>query len=180
MLDEMSDGPKAYTFEEFWAPAAPRVRAYVLMSIASYHDAEDIVQETALAMSKSMHNYDRERPFLGWALGFARIRILKHLKSTGRDRRMVFTAENLDDIEAAFVEVDTPSEGPVEQLSYCVDKLSKRSRRLFDLRYTSGLSAPEIAAETGMTIDSVYARLSQIRSALRKCIGRRMKTEDIP
>src|SRR5262245_10759990 len=68
-------------FTDLWPQAASRVRAYVMMSIASYHDAEDVVQEVALALSNSMHNYDRSRPFLEWALGFARMRVLRHLKS---------------------------------------------------------------------------------------------------
>jgi RNA polymerase sigma-70 factor, ECF subfamily len=178
MADEQTLAPTGELFEKLWPAAAPRVRAYVMMSISSYHDAEDVVQETALAISNSMSSYDRTRPFLEWALGFARIRILRHLKTRGRHRALIFSVENLDDIEAAFVEMEKPGVGLEDQLKFCVGKLSARSRRLFDLRYTRELSAAQIAAETDMTIESVYARLSQIRGALRECIVRQAKAEE--
>lgn len=170
--------PTGHVFEQLWPAAAPRVRAYAMMSIGSYHDAEDVVQETALAIAGSMHKYDPERPFLQWALGFARIRVLKHLKSKGRDRKLVYNSENLNDIEAAFVELDQAQRGWEEQLKFCVERLPAKSRRLFDLRYLNDLSASEIAAATDMTIESVYTRLSQIRLALRNCIVRRLKAEE--
>lgn len=178
MHDDRISAPDAVAFEELWPAAAPRVRAYVLMTISSYHDAEDVVQETALAISGSMHNYDVTRPFLEWALGFARIRVLRHLKNRGRHRRLIYSVENLDDIEAAFVEMEKPQTAWEDQLRFCVEKLSKRSRRLFDLRYTSNLSASEIAEVSDMTVESVYARLSQIRSVLRNCILRRLRAEE--
>jgi RNA polymerase sigma-70 factor (ECF subfamily) len=178
MNDQQSVPPSGQLFERLWPAAAPRVRAYVMMSISSYHDAEDVVQETAFAISSSMASYDPTRPFLEWALGFARIRILRHLKSRGRHRSLIYSVENLDDIEAAFVEMEKPKAGLEDQLKFCVEKLSPRSRRLFDLRYARDLSAAAIAAETDMTIESVYARLSQIRSGLRKCIMRQAKAEE--
>lgn len=163
------------SFATHWAACYPRLRAYVLLFVSPQHDAEDVIQETALAAAKDFDRYDPTRPFLDWAIGIARNRIREHYQRRDRRKRMVFDSGAVAALEDAYQSMSDDLDEVRDGLDYCLGRLPMRARQLVEYRYLHSLSPREIASNLGITSASVYTRLSQIRSLLRECVNRRLR-----
>ena len=156
-----------------WTQAQPSVAAFVYALVPSFHDSEDILQNVASTLVDKIDQYDPARPFLPWAIGVARYEVLRHQQSRGRDRH-VFGDEVLERLEQACAEVGQEQEWLKEALDNCLRHLEGRSRKLLEFRYLHDLKPRRIAQQLGLTDNSVRVMLHRIRSALRRCIERRM------
>ena len=162
-------------FAALWAEHFPRVRAYVFLYVSPQHDADDVIQETAMAAAKSFERFDRQRDFLSWVIGIARNRVREFYRAAGRP--IIFSDAAIAKLEAAYTQAQNENDDRRSALEQCLAALSKRSRRMIESRYLHGLQPAAIGAEFGLSLNSVYARLSQIRSALRECVERRLSVK---
>ena len=48
-----------------WTESQPVVAAYVLSIIPNFHQAEDVLQQVAVALVSEFERFDASRPFLG-------------------------------------------------------------------------------------------------------------------
>ncbi|TWT97849.1 RNA polymerase sigma factor CnrH [Botrimarina colliarenosi] len=162
-------------FATLWAESYDKLRTYVRIFVPLLHDADDVLQDTAVAIAKDFDKYDPSRPFLEWAIGIARNRVLQYYRKRGRDRRMIFDVDTISKIEGSLMELEPHIDSYEESLEFCLQKLPDRARRLLELRYTCCLNATEIAEQLKMTVQSVYTRLSQVRVTLRDCVRRQTR-----
>ncbi|TWT29338.1 RNA polymerase sigma factor CnrH [Posidoniimonas corsicana] len=175
MTDRSKATDSRCDFAALWAESYARLRTYVRIFVPSVHDADDVMQETAMAIARDFDKYDPQRPFLEWAVGVARNRVFEHFRKRDRDRRMVFDVETVKHIEESFLAAESQFDSYHDALELCLKQLPERARRLIDLRYLACNSIEEISSQLGLTVRSVYTRLSQVRCGLKECIGRRMK-----
>ena len=161
-------------FALLWATAFPRVRAFVLMCVPKYHDAEDIIQETAVAAAMDFERYDRQRSFTAWVLGIARNRVLRHWRTDGSAQQILLDDDTLGRVEEAFSKIDVHADQMNEALEACLGGLPPRARRLVEHRYVQGLNIESIGERMGLTVKSVYSQLYRIRQGLAECIRRRL------
>ncbi|TWU04787.1 sigma-70 family RNA polymerase sigma factor [Stieleria varia] len=172
----MDENQKREEFTHHWLAAEPAVSAYVFASVAGFHDAEDVVQRIAQELARRFDEYESDRPFVGWALWIAKSRVIDFYRSQDRTR-IVFSDELLAQLADTIArQVDGRSRRR-EALEACLDELPPKSRRLLDLRYVEERSAAEMARETGATSGSVRVLLSRVRTALVRCIERRLALE---
>jgi RNA polymerase sigma-70 factor (ECF subfamily) len=137
-------------------------------------DVGDVVQETNRALIEHADDYDASRPFVPWAVAFAKRQILCHYKRCQRDR-LVFDEELVARFEQAYARQDEAElrESPLaRRLAFCLGKLSLRQRRLVALRYNGECPIEEIARQTGSRPTAVRASLFYIRKKLAECIER--------
>lgn len=175
---ERNESDRRCDFASLWAESHDRLRTYVRIFVPITHDADDVLQEVAVAIAKDFDRYDPSRPFLEWSIGIARNRVLQFYRKRGRDRRMVFDIDTVSKIEGSLMELEHKTSHYEEPLEFCMKKLSDRARRLLELRYTYGMTADETAEKMAMTVKSVYTRLSQIRVALRDCVRRQLRQSE--
>jgi RNA polymerase sigma-70 factor (ECF subfamily) len=161
-------------FALLWAKAFPRLRVFVLMCVPSYHDAEDVLQETAVAAALDFDRFDRQRSFAAWVLGIARNRVLRHWRDRGSVKQVLFDEATLARVEDVFSTMDLRPDPTHEALEACLGGLTARSRRLVEHRYVQGLNTDQISERTGLTVKSVYSQLYRIRQSLADCIRRRL------
>jgi len=83
-----------------WMEALPSVQAFVASAIPKFHDAEDVVQETAEDVAEKFDRYDESRPFVAWAIGIARIRVAMYYRQAGRER-LIFSNDALSAAQIA-------------------------------------------------------------------------------
>jgi RNA polymerase sigma-70 factor, ECF subfamily len=140
--------------------------------------AEEIFQETALAILAEAAAGRQVDPFLPWAREVARNRFSVYVRAKGR-RVAVMSPELLDVVAQAFRENDDIHEAPARpsQLAACLEELTERVRRMLNQRYQGGRSVPEIAREMGWTVDAVHVALSRARRALGDCVDRKTRLE---
>ena len=159
-----------------WMQAEPSINAYVFAAVHRFQDAEDIVQQVALAAARRFEEYDGARPFVAWALWLAKSKIIDHYRKQGR-QKLVFSETLLDQTAARLVERQVSDHAGAVALERCIEKLPAKSRRLLDLRYVEDASMEAIAQAIDSTAGSVRVMLFRIRDILTECVKAELAKE---
>ncbi|MCI0537700.1 MAG: hypothetical protein L0Z50_21000 [Verrucomicrobiales bacterium] len=76
---EMSQPPIGDWSEQFiclWIAAHPKVASLISGAVPDFDQCQQILQKVALSCLRNFNEYDRQRPFVEWALEIARREIL--------------------------------------------------------------------------------------------------------
>lgn len=161
-----------------WARTEPIVRIYIASAIGQHHLIDDIVQEVATVVTEKFENYDAEQEFSRWAIGIAKNRIAKTIRTKVRDRH-VFSSEMISELADAVSEIQPEADARKSALKLCLEGLKGRSLRIIEMRYQWGREVQKIAEELGMSRVAVSAVLMRSRKALGNCIQKRLQKEDL-
>lgn len=177
----MSDGtpqqdPSRTRLTLLWTHAQPLVMAFINSMVPNPADAEDVLQQTAYDIATNFDDYDQARPFVAWAIGIAKYKVLAYRRDRGRDRA-VLTGEAIEQIAEAYADQSEELNENARVLNDCLAKLSAKARSLIELRYTQDLKPAAIAERIGSTANTVSNALSRTREALRGCIERARRWE---
>lgn len=147
--------------------------AYILTLVPHTADAQDILQETAVALWAKVDDYNPDEPFMPWAARFAWFQVRKHRLYQARRHRHVVALSNeavaaLATDRAEF-EAITPRRGQI--LQECVEKLVGDDRLLLRERYDLKVPMREAAQQRGVEPGQLYKRLGRIRHTLLDCIN---------
>lgn len=144
---------------------------YVMSMVPSNSDAQDIIQETKMALWRSMDSFESGTNFGAWARKTAFHRILDYRKKKGRERERLWFTEKCYELMSDDYEANSGFyEEQSEKLKSCIAKLPQRHREVLVLRYFKESSVEEVAARVNRSLMATYRMLSRIRLALRKCI----------
>jgi RNA polymerase sigma-70 factor (ECF subfamily) len=148
------------------------IRAFVRALQPSLADADDVLQETFLTVSRKASSFELGTNFVAWACGIARLKVLESFRRQKRANALS---------EAALIALadESPSENMTQlreaALSRCVEKLAPKSRDLLWRRYSGRQDSDEMAAGLGMTSIAVRVALSKVRAFLRDCVSTELK-----
>ncbi|MEM9109594.1 MAG: sigma-70 family RNA polymerase sigma factor [Planctomycetota bacterium] len=157
-----------------WGKAQHSVSAYVHAAVRNHHDAEDVIQATVTYIAHHFEEYDPDRPFIAWAIGIARYRILDH-RHQGRRQPLLLGDEALDSLTDAMARKADTADDRREALDHCMGRLKPEHRRVLAERYGSDKGREEIASDLGIKARSVTVLLRRVRTVLAECIDQRMK-----
>lgn len=152
------------------------LRGLVLGILPDIHRAEDVLQDVFFVVTDKADRFELGTNFLAWAMQIARYRV-KELIRKDLALGKSLTPELIDQMIETYRPNDS-HEMMLQQLNFCMERLSPSARQLLTLRYNSRLKPSKIAEERGLSVQTVYSVLSKTRSALRDCIERRMKAEE--
>jgi len=145
------------------------LRAWLRSRFRSEDDIDDIVQESYLRLLGARANGELSSPK---AFLFA---VARNLALDRFRRRKIVRTESLAEYEAHFVLEDgwdTPEiiahNQELELLTQAIQSLPDRCRQIFTLRKVYGLSQPEIAAQLGLSENTVSAQLT---IGVKKCMA---------
>jgi RNA polymerase sigma-70 factor (ECF subfamily) len=143
---------------------APRLRAFFGRRLGRRaDDAEDLVQETLLAIHTKRSSYDPRQPFTPWLFAIARYRLIDHLRRVGRRLE-----GPLGDASEVLAE-DNPEEGGVRRdVAKLLARLPGRQRALLRDVKLAGFSMEEAAGRAGM---SVTAAKVSVHRSMRRLMG---------
>jgi RNA polymerase sigma-70 factor, ECF subfamily len=148
--------------------------AYILTLVPNIADAQDILQETSLALWSKADEYRLGEPFMPWAARFAWFQVRKfRMYQARRGRRVVALSD--DAIAALAADREKFEELAADRapvLQQCVEKLADDDRLLLRQRYDLRVSIREVAQRRGVEPGYLYKRLRQIRQALLDCVDR--------
>lgn len=183
--------PDAEVYEAFlglYSREQARIQAFIRSLVPDPADADDLFQKTSLVMWRSFATFDREKPFLPWALGVARHQVLVHWRTRRRDRH-VFSEAFLVTLADEMTErlVVEGAGGPTladrqRALDACVAQLPPRQQELIQRFYGGKEQATAIAASWGRSVHAVYKALKVMRKTLEECVERRLAAlgDDLP
>jgi RNA polymerase sigma-70 factor, ECF subfamily len=156
-----------------WTSAQPTVAAFIHSLVIDLHDAEDVLQRVAVTLVQKCDHYDPSRPFIAWAIGFAKLEILKYLRERA-STRVVFDNALVERIAESY-ERTTRDDWIVSQfVEECVDQLDDRTRWVIQLRYSDELKTAQIAEEMHLNDGAVRTLLCRARALLRDCLEARL------
>ena len=122
------------------------LRAYFTRRLGPSSDAEDLVQETLLAIHLKRDTYDRRQPFTPWAYAIGRYKLLDHFRRSGVRR-----AVPLEDA-GALIAAESAEEGATRRdLAQLMADLPARQRALIEDTKLTGYSIEEAAQRQGVT-----------------------------
>lgn len=136
--------------------------------------ADDLHQETWIAVSKNAASFDRAKAsFAAWLFTIARNKVFDHF----RRQKVAVLSTGIGD---AAERVADPGHTPLEQVQSreqaqaiveAVEALPLEQRSVFVMFAQSGLSLEEIARATGVTVETAKSRLRYARSKLRQTLA---------
>ena len=173
---EMAGRDEQEYFMRLWTTHQRAVANYLHAVVRDRATADDLLQETALHAFRRFAEYDRERPFVAWALGIARFKVLGLRRDHARSR-VIFHDEALERFTESWAEQASEPDHRSEALGSCIDKLPSHSRRVVRLRYFDEMTADQIAGRIGGKGPSIRVTLQRIRRQLRECVERVLQTE---
>ena len=131
------------------------LRAYFKRRLArigrSEADAEDLVQETLMAIHTRRHTYDRTQPLTPWVYAIARYRLIDSLRRAKASVKDVPIDEHVE----LFVDDDTGAIESGLDLERLLAQLPAKTRRAIQLVKLDGMSTHEAAARSGSSPSAV-------------------------
>jgi RNA polymerase sigma-70 factor, ECF subfamily len=155
------------------------IYSYIHVLTPVHSDAEDIFQETSRTLWEKFGEFrpGPDATFLAWALGIARIEVLRHRQREGQ-RHSLFSDRLYAALDQATLAVVDSMDSRLESLGDCYQSLSQDDRQLVDTRYSVGATVEAIAAELGRSVHSVYRALRRIHRTLFDCIRHAKQQEE--
>jgi RNA polymerase sigma-70 factor (ECF subfamily) len=153
----------------------PRVYRFGMRMCHDVEDASDIVQDTLLAMARSVGDFRGESSVSSWLFTIARRACMR------KRRRSKFAPAQEESLESLGGDgeqhLNDPGPGPEQTaagreieaaLTRALESLDPGQREVIVLRDVEGLSAPEVAEVLGISVGAVKTRLHRARLAVRQ------------
>jgi RNA polymerase sigma-70 factor (ECF subfamily) len=165
--------PKTCDLAQLVADHQATVWRYVRYLGATAAEADDLVQETFVAVWRSDFTHSCPQQTAGYLRTTARHRLLM------LRRRQKCEPSHVELELADQVWSETFAEGPVDPyldaLDRCLDQLEGRARLALDFHYTEHLTRAQIAESLKMKPGGVKSLLRRTRDILRNCIERKIE-----
>lgn len=169
--DRRSDDPSAaqQRFLSLFLRSEREIFRYVAALVPNVADAEDIVQQTAVALWEKFDAYDPARPFTPWACRFALNKARQWVER--RQRWQALLDQGLaEELALRRQELQPEFERRFRRLDDCLGKLPSAQRSLIEAYYYERIGAESLAERSGRTVAAPYKMLERIRHALRHCV----------
>ncbi len=145
---------------------------YIRSLLFQREDAEEIFQETCIALWEHFDQFATGTDFGAWARQIARYRTLAFCKKKRR-RETLLLGEDVVAVMAEAMEEDAArSDHRRRALQECTEKLRDDDHALIQRRYGERLTTVQLAEELGRPLNTIYKALQRIRRSLRLCIER--------
>jgi RNA polymerase sigma-70 factor (ECF subfamily) len=144
------DGDEA-SYKSLLLRLSTRLRAHFKGQLARVGrrplDAEDLVQDTLIALHTRRHTYDRSQLLTPWVYAIARYRLIDFLRRTKATNRDV----PVEEAEGVFAADDAVAVDSGLDLTQLLGQLTPNMRQAIQYVKLDGLSVSEAAARTGMS-----------------------------
>ena len=140
--------------ERLYREVGPDVRAYLRRRIGGSFEADDLLQETFLAVAANLEALERAGSKRAWLIGVARNLLRNHLGKRFRQREF-----QLSDEDPASLPSEREEDPRMESIRQLIQELPDAQREVLTLRLGDGLQYGEIAEAMGIPIGTVRSRL---------------------
>jgi len=155
-------------FTELYNRYFQRIYHFVNARMRNHAEAEEVVQETFLAVFRSFDNYRGQSSLLSWIYGIAKNTTNNNLRRAKSQSERIDLADDEDVIPRPSLGVGSPDEQ--FDLHRFQDALSSRLGGLADwqveifyMRHFENMSIPEISERTTRSSDAVRSSLYRVK-----------------
>ena len=173
----MGKGEKEAEFSDRLLRHQVQLFGFIYSLVRDMDDADDLYQQTCLALWKKIDQYDPTRNFVAWAFGVARYEVSNFLRTRSRSR-LYFSDELNLLLAEAHGELDLGNvEDRLEAMNACINKLRRRDQELLDACYRRSMRVAEVAQSFGRSTQSIHNSLKRLRQAIQECVQRTLSRE---
>src|SRR5215469_14243469 len=153
---------------EIVAKERPRLRNFIRKRVPDPSDAEDILQEVFYQLVDANRLLMPIEQVTGWLFRVARNRIIDLFR---KKKPELFSDHAVEDEEGERLEIEdllpSPDAGPealyvrhllLDDLELALDELPEEQREVFEAHELEGQSFKEMAAETGVSVNTLLSR----------------------
>jgi RNA polymerase sigma factor (sigma-70 family) len=154
-------------FERLYRDNFPFVWAAARRCGTPLEAVDDVVQDVFVTAYRRASQLDWEVSLRGWLYGVTRRVAFRYRRSAARAARR----------RQAVAIASTRSEQPhrhhdaAKQVEAMLGRIDVAQREVFEMAELLGMTAPEIAAELGVPLNTVYSRLRLARKRLASLVG---------
>ena len=142
----------------------PLLMNFLRARVRDTDEAEDMYQETFMALHRARHSYDASRPLEPWLFAIAR-----HIVAEHAERRRVRQTREL--LVAAPPEPSVESDGYLKpQLEQALGRMSGEQRQAIALLRVEGLPIESAARRAGTTTGALRVRAHRAYKVLRQLL----------
>ena len=142
---------------------------YVAVLVPNVADAEDIVQQTAMALWEKFDAYDPSQPFTPWACRFALNKARQWIER--RQRWQALLDHGLaEELVQRRQELQPEFELRLKHLECCLRKLPEEQRSLVEGYYYERVGIETLAERSSRSAAATYKMLQRIRHTLQQCV----------
>jgi RNA polymerase sigma-70 factor, ECF subfamily len=162
-------GPSQQQFLSLFLRSEREIFRYVAALVPNVTDAEDIVQQTAIALWEKFDAYDPAQPFTPWACRFALNKARQWMER--RQRWQALLQGGLaEELAQRREELQPELELRLHHLERCIGKLPEDQRSIVEGYYYQRTGIEKLAESSGRTVEATYKALQRIRNALQTCV----------
>jgi RNA polymerase sigma-70 factor (ECF subfamily) len=154
-----------------------QIYGFVRSMLARLEDAEEVFQETSVAMWRSFDQFQEGTNALAWARQIAKNRVLAFCKKRRRDPLML-SPEAIEALAQAGEE-DKAGVARSAALANCMRRLAPSDREIIAARYGSKATTVQVAKDLGRPLNTIYKALQRIRRSLLLCVERTLAREEL-
>ncbi len=142
---------------------------YISALVPCVTDAQDLVQQTALALWRKFEAYDPRQPFTPWACRFALLEVKEFLRRS-RKWQALLEGDLADELLRRRESLTADLDRRLAYLAGCLDKLPSQQLAVVEGYYYERQSVEGLATRTGRTVEAIYKSLQRIRQTLLECV----------
>jgi RNA polymerase sigma-70 factor (ECF subfamily) len=164
---------KQHEFMKLFLNHQSVVTGYLLACTGDLTKAEEIFQDVSLVLWEKFDTYDPSKSFKAWALGVARLEVLKSHQQFARSKE-ILSEDAVEKLAHAAAEVSENISAVNKYLDICLEKIRNTMKNVIEMKYRQELSIANIAKKIGKKTGAVEMILVRARRFLRKCIDQHM------
>ena len=175
----MTDKESNYeTFMRLLIEEESAVKAYVRRLVPTWHDVEEVVQQTSLIAWKKFDELDDLDRFGGWLMTIARYEALKYRRSLARSP-LVFSDKLAEQLADAAGQISACDADRRQALEGCLQKLDQTKRELILKVHQQGVTIRQYAQQQARPEQAVYKSVHRLRQKLLACVKQTLAAEGL-
>lgn len=150
-----------------------RLQEYIFTLMYDRDRANDVLQQTNVAILKKEADFAPGTNFGAWACKVAYFEVLADRRRRHRDRHL-FDDDLLQLIAETADRNFAGSDQRLDALTSCLERLNAEQRQLLHMRYSVGGSVSAIAGAAQKTPSAISSLLYRIRTLLVDCVDQQL------
>lgn len=156
----------------FLKEAAALLRAYFRNRLrGAPEDAEDLVQETLVALHTRRDSYDANYPLTAWMYAIARYRLIDFIRRSKHRKHA-----DLDGLEIGDADPEYEASDARRDVAVLLGKLPEKQRQAIQLVKLDEKSVREASLETGYSESDIKISIHRGLKTLMKLMGEEQRT----
>ena len=178
LLQHIAEGDEA-ALETLFERCGDRLYAYIFGMVKDESSAQDILQETLIAIWKQAGSYRGEGRAIAWAFGIARNKALRTYR-VRENLPLDEQAKNTAPTNGGDPERQVQLQQRREVLRQGLNALAPQYREVLDLFFLHDMKLKEIAVICKIPLGTVKSRLNHARRELKNTLARQgQRMEDL-